>query len=111
MGKKHRRLIPADGIKNEQALDTLLGELMGFPGWNGQRIDEWIDMVTIGSSAPNAIPHFRTVEEDNFQIEINNSSALIGRPPLMIRLIHQIATVNRRSQERVGRPLLTLVLS
>ncbi len=111
MSKKLKRQIPADGVLNEQTIDKMVEELMNFPGWNGHRIDEWIDTVTLGLSPNNSIPHFRSAEEESFVIEISNSNLFLTKPPLIMRLVQKIAQVNRRSQERIGRPLLTLVFS
>jgi len=108
---KNKRKIPADAIKNEQSLDGILQDLMKFPGWHGERNADWIDMVTMGGSRTNGIPHFHTTEEDFFVIEITGGHALLERPPLISQLVKRVSEINQRSQERVGRSLLLLLFS
>lgn len=111
MNEHAKRRLPAEALTNETAIDNLFNNLMDFPGWNEARLDEWIDMVALGEAATPAAAHFRALEPEEFTLELTGTDHLLTRPPLLTHLLRRIAKVNRRSQERLGRPILSLLVS
>jgi hypothetical protein len=111
MNERAKRRLPAEALTNEAAIDNLFHGLMDFPGWNDARLDEWIDMVALGEAATPATAHFRTLEPEEFVLELTNADLALTRPPLLAHLLRRIAKVNQRYQERLGRPILSLVVS
>lgn len=111
MNDHAKRRLPAEALTNEAAIDNLFNNLMDFPGWNEVRLDEWIDMVALGEAATPTAAHFRTLDPEEFTLELTDADHLLARPPLLAHFLRRIAKVNRRYQERFGRPILALVLS
>jgi hypothetical protein len=106
--RQNKRQLFGDKIGSEPLLDSMLDELMGFPGWHSHRRDEWLDMVMLGTDVSATVPHLRTADEVQFVLEIVNSETLLARPGLAIRLLKLVTAVNRRSQERGGTALVTV---
>ncbi|MEZ4727355.1 MAG: hypothetical protein R3E79_09505 [Caldilineaceae bacterium] len=111
MNERAKRPLPAEALTDEAAIDHLFQGLMDFPGWNEERLDEWIDMVALGEAATPAAAHFRTSDPEEFTLELTNADRLLTRPPLLAHLLRRIAKVNQRYKQRLGRPIMSLVLS
>ncbi|MCE7989690.1 MAG: hypothetical protein DYG89_51750 [Caldilinea sp. CFX5] len=111
MNERAKRRLPAEALTNEAAIDNLFQALMDFPGWNEARLDEWIDMVALGEAATPAAPHFRTLDLEEFTLELTSADRLLTRPPLLAHLLRRVAKINQRCQERLGRPILSVILS
>lgn len=111
MNEHAKRRLSAEALPNEAAIDNLFHGLMDFPGWDEERLDEWIDLVALGEAATPAAAHFRTIESETFTLELTNATLLLNRPPLVAHLLRRIAKVNQRYLERFGRPILSLALS
>lgn len=111
MNERAKRRLPAEALTNEAAIDNLFQGLMDFPGWDEARLDEWIDMMALGEAATPAAFHFRTLDLEEFVLELTNADVTLTRPPMLAHLLRRIAKVNRRSQERLGRPILSLMIT
>lgn len=111
MTERAKRRLPAEALTNEAAIDNLFRGLMDFPGWDETRLDEWIDMVALGEAATPVAAHFRTLDPEEFTLELTTADRLLTRPPILAHLLRRIAKINQRCQERLGRPILSLVVS
>ena len=110
MPKARKQRLAADTIRTPQDLEQHLEGLMNFPRWHRDRAAEWIDLVTLGSGPAHNIPHFRTLEQECFLIEITNSTS-VANPAIMLQLLKSVEEVNRHSQQRLGYPLLSLLFT
>lgn len=110
MNERAKRRLPAEALTNEAAIDNLFQNLMDFPSWDNARLDEWIDMVALGEAATPPAAHFRTLDLEEFTLELIDADRLLTRPPLLAHLLRRVAKINQRYQERLGRPILSIVV-
>lgn len=110
MDKAKKRIITGTDLRDDQSIAAALRRLMDFPEWESTRIDEWIDMIALSHPNNPSIPRFRASQPEQFELEIQGTDLVEIKPQQMTTLIRHVAIINRRYQERMGGPIISLVV-
>ena len=95
-------------IGSDRDYERAIDDAMGFPGWNGTRMDEWIDMLgSLDSHGPNGSRAVPSADVFNLVVTASNDH----RRERYVRVATRVASrVNARAIERIGRPVVTVVV-
>jgi hypothetical protein len=98
-------------FRNVRHLKHELDRLMAFPRWYGNRMDEWIDMVSLSEREHPLVPYLTSRAVEHFVLELVGDDLLSDRQHgLMKFLTPQTMEINQRYEDIAGRHVITLSL-
>ena len=101
--------IDASRIVDAESFHCMFAEAMGFPGWYGNNLDAWVDVM---SSLTEAEPMSRfRLDDDELRIHVVGFEDFLARDEGLARaLLSCTADVNRRYAARGENARIALVL-
>lgn len=80
------------GVKKKSELADRVKDLMGYPDWEGNRMDDWLKMLT---AHQGAVPHLRCDNPEKFSLVIVNSDQVANAA--ILQMVRWVVKINRRA--------------
>lgn len=111
MKNYRKRVIKGDDLQDEETINNIFRTLMDFPEWDGERMDEWIDMLSLTNPANKTVPRFHAQHPEHFEIEIQGADLVSIKPQQITSLMRRVSVINRRYQARMGSSIISVIVT
>ncbi|MEM7330715.1 MAG: barstar family protein [Chloroflexota bacterium] len=102
--------LETNDITSRRQLRIALNDLVNFPGWNGSKLDDWLDLISLSDQKDPVFARFASSKPQQYSLEVNNSrNFLKNQPNEFDLLVTVIQRINKRYVERTNLPLFTVV--
>lgn len=97
-------------IKNQLDIVSAFEGLMDFPDWNGDKLEDWLDMHALSCSDSSDLRRFKSQVMQSYTLEIEGSRRFMRKKIVQFELlIAMVQEINSGFMARTGHPLINVV--